>query len=392
MADLQTSKPTHRKTELAADMRTQLLAEKTELIAEITQVMANEFNNIMMAITGYAELEIKKLPPAERRGLEQIVSNAARATGLVQKLLAISRRNMASPQPLDLNQMLTGISNLLRQLAGERISVVFSLDPSLPAIAVDPAEIEQAILSLAINARNAMTEGGEIKIATQLVELNKDSLEETERPGSYVLLAIDDTDLGGANENPTTESGNIPDQDSRMNLSLAAVRGIVKGAGGWVRFSSKPGEGSSFKIYFPALARSVSDKPERSMPRKLPLARTILIVDDDDAVRIPAAEFLMMEGFKVLQARNGAEAIHVAQQNRTTLDVLITDVVMPKMNGHQVAGKLLELHPDLKVLYMSGDADRNRVARVAGSSQDVTLGKPFRLDTLKDNIHELLGE
>jgi two-component system, cell cycle sensor histidine kinase and response regulator CckA len=173
---------------------------------------------------------------------------------------------------------------------------------------------------------------------------------------------------------------------------LAAVRGIVKKAGGWVRFSSEPGKGSSFKIYFPISDSDKGVSKTRTAPRNLPMTRTILVVEDDDAVRVPAAEFLMIEGFKVLQARTGAEALHVVQQNRSSLDVLITDIVMPKMTGHEVADKLTGLNPSLKVLYMSGDTNESRLSRIAGSEGDSILRKPFRLETLKDRIHDLLGE
>jgi two-component system, cell cycle sensor histidine kinase and response regulator CckA len=390
MSDLSTSKPKHGHPELHADLRTLLLTQKTELISELTRATANQFNNIMMAITSYAELEMKQASSSQRRNLEQVLSNAGRATALVQKLLAISRKQAASPQPLDLNSVITGISNLLEQLAGERISVSYQLHPDIPMVNADPIEIEQVVLSLAVNARNAMAKGGKLTASTRLVDLQKESvgMGEIERPGKYVMLSLDDTGYG-----PTTEElAGSHDQDTRISLSLGAVRGIVKNAGGYVRFSSEPGKGNSFNIYFPALKQDAQQDPKRSAPRNVPLARTILVVEDDDAVRIPTSEFLKMEGFKVLQARTGDEAIHIVQENRSRLDVLITDIVMPKMTGHQVAEKLLGLHPDLKVLYMSGDTDGAHPGRAPNSPEIAILRKPFRLDTLKDRIHELLGE
>jgi len=394
VADLLISKPAGGNPELRTDLRTLLLAQKTELLGELTRATANQFNNIMMAISGYAELEMKKAPPAQRRSLEQVLSHAARATALVQKLLAISGKHAPSPQAVDLNSVLTGISGLLEQLAGERVSVVYELDPAVPVVNADPAEIEQAVLSLVINARDAIYEDGRLTVGTELVDLSPESvgMGKIERPGEYVMLSVDDSGANRPTENPDLESSNGLDQDARINLSLAAVRGIVQNAGGWVHFSSEPGRGSSFKIFFPSLKQGTSSQRERSSPRNVPVARTILVVEDDDAVRVPASEFLKMEGFKVLQARTGAEAIHVAQQNRSGLDVLITDIVMPKMTGHEVAEKLLELHPDLKILYMSGDADSTRSRHASVATSDTVLRKPFRLGTLKDKIHELLGE
>jgi len=390
MSDLSTIKPTSSSPETSTDLRTLLLAQKTELISELTRATANQFNNIMMAITSYAELELRKATASQRPSLEQVLCNAGKATSLVQKLLAISSKQSASLQPVNLNSALRGINNLLEQLVGESVSVVYGLDASSPMVHADPIEIEQVVLSLAINARNAMPRGGTVTVSTKVTELDNESVgfSETARPGEYVTLSIDDTGPGGAAE----ELLSGPDQDARINLSLAAVRGIVKNAGGFVRFNTEPGKGSSFNLCFPALKGNDREDPKRSSPRTVAVARTILVVEDDDDVRIPASEFLKMEGFKVLQARAGEEAIHVVQQNRSRLDVLITDIVMPKMTGHQVAEKLLDLHPELKVLYMSGDTDEASRSGRAYLPENAILRKPFRLETLKDRIHELLGE
>jgi CheY-like chemotaxis protein len=211
---------------------------------------------------------------------------------------------------------------------------------------------------------------------------------ETERVGKYVMLSI----AISGNNDTAEDLVNSCDLDGSTSLSLAAVRGIVTNARGYARFTTEPGKGSSFNIYFPALKQDTQEEPKRSFPRNVPIARTILVVEDNDAVRIPTSEFLKMEGFKVLQARTGEEAIHVAQQNRSRLDVLITDIVMPKMTGHEVAGRLLDLHTDLKVLYMSGDTDGARHPPGIRPPENAILRKPFRLETLKDRIHELLGE
>jgi two-component system, cell cycle sensor histidine kinase and response regulator CckA len=168
------------------------------------------------------------------------------------------------------------------------------------------------------------------------------------------------------------------------------VNAVVKDAAGMVRFASEPAKGSSFKIYFPALPPDEPANRERKVPRSLPVARTILIVEDDDAVRVPTVELLKMEGLKVLQARTGEEAIQVVLQNRSTLDLLVTDIVMPKMTGHEVADKLLEMNPELKVLYMSGEDASAASLRNKGMS--AVLRKPFRLEALKEKIHDLLGE
>jgi two-component system, cell cycle sensor histidine kinase and response regulator CckA len=381
--------PASGGAEPRADLKALLLAKKTELIGEITEAMANQFNNIMMAITGYAELEMRKLPAGEKRNLEHVISNVTRATELVQKLLAIGRKRVASARPMDLNHLLNGVRALLEQLVGDGVTLTFALDPSAMAISADAAEVEQAVLSVAINARDAMAKHGELTITTKLADLAEDEVQDGERPGKYVLLSIDDTGSCAAGDHQSVPTSTALHNESKLNLALAAVRAIVDSSG-LVRYSSEPGKGSSFKIYFPALEQGAAERLERNSPRNLPLARTILLVDDDEAVRVPAAEFLKMEGFKVLQAKTGPEAIHVVLNGRSSLDVLITDVVMPKMNGHELAEKLLELHPGLKVIYMSGD-DRSPVSNVANGNV-VTLRKPFHLNNLKDQIHELFGQ
>lgn len=370
---------------------TLLRAQKSELIAELTGVMANQFNNTMMAITGYAELEMKKLPVRERRSLEQIVSSAGRATALVQKLLAISRKHTSQPHPIDLNHVLTELAPLLEQFVGERVLVALNLNAHLARVEADPVELDEALLGLALAARSAMTDGGKMSISTKLDELNPGSTREGEKPGPYVVLSIEESISDGRNDAVEQQAQEASTYKFRVSLSLATVRGIVRHSGGFVRIGFEPEKGASVTVYFPALQAATGKGEAEGLPRKLPLARTILLVDDDDAVRIPASEFLKMEGFKVLQARTGEEALHVVQQNRSCVDVLITDVVMPKMNGHEVARQLVELQPGLKVLYMSGDADGARLPHGTNYSQ-AALRKPFRLDALKDTIHELLGE
>jgi two-component system, cell cycle sensor histidine kinase and response regulator CckA len=389
MPDIQTSTSVSNHARSRNDLTTLLLAQKTEVIGELTRAIANQFNNTMMAITSYAELELKKLPPAERRSLEQVLNNTARATELVQKLLRVSRNLPSSSESVDLNSLLKGIGPLVEQLLGERISFTYSLEPNIPNVYLDPAQLEQVALSLAISARNSMDKGGRLTFATKAVELTGDSLAEGEPSGKYVMFAVDDTGTRPTETSDLSPSTNV-NQDARVNLSLAAVKAVVKEAAGMVRFASDPAKGSSFKIYFPAVDPDRPEHRERRVPRSVPVARTILIVEDDDAVRVPTAELLKMEGFKVLQATTGEEAIQLVQQNRSTLDVLVTDIVMPKMTGHEVAAKLLEANPELKVLYMSGE--EVATARLGGRGTSAVLRKPFRLGALKEKIHDLLGE
>jgi two-component system cell cycle sensor histidine kinase/response regulator CckA len=375
----------------SADIRTAQLVQKTELVSELAGAIANQFNNIMMAITGYAEVELKKAALNERRSLEQVLSNAARATLLVQKLLAFSRKQIPSPQPVELNAAITNISELLRQLVGEQVEVVVRLDPHVRRINADCGELEQLVLSLALNARNAMTEGGKLTVSTELVNLDEGFVGTNGGAvsGKYAMLAICDTPAGRVPGKTTKDEGK---QDLRISDALPAIRRIVEDAHGLIRISRERNVGTSFEIYFPAQGKDAAEGKKNTLPKNVEVAKTILVVEDDDAVRVPAAEFLMMEGFKVLQARTGAEALHVATQNRSQLDLLITDIVMPEMSGHEVAATLVEMHPELKVLYMSGDAAGAGFSEIARVQPSAILQKPFRLNKLKDKIHEVLGQ
>jgi two-component system, cell cycle sensor histidine kinase and response regulator CckA len=371
-----------------ADPRS-LLTQKTELIGELAQAMANQLNNVMMAITGYAELELKKASGRDRRALEQVLSNATQATSLIQKLLDFSRKRNLAPEIFELNGVLTEFSILLKELLGEQRELRFNLDSDRPVICADRVEVEQIVLALVLIARDTMSGSGQLTVSSSSVDLNQDFIgaEEAAKPGKYILLGFEYNSTG----RDSAAKADL-NQSTRINLSLAAVRGIVKDRHGLVRFSNETGLSGSFKLYFPAARPETNDQVVPTLPPHPVAAKTILVVEDDDAVRVPAAEFLMMEGFKVLQARTGNEALNVVQQSRSSLDVLITDIFMPKMDGHEVARQLLEQHPLLKVLYISGDPSRSVSAGSGKTLRNATLRKPFRLKTLRDKIRDLLGE
>ena len=371
--------------ELQSELRELLLTQKTDLIGELAQAMANQFNNIMMAVTSYAELELKKASGKDRQGLQQVLTHANRATSLIQKLLSFSRKHAPEPQRLELNAIITDVSSLLKELLGEQGELTLRLDADA-GIQADRVDVEQTLFALVLIARNAMGATGKLAVSTSTAELNQEFIGSSDEaaPGRYVVLSV---------ENKGASSGASAglDQTEKINLSLAAVRGIVKNCRGLARFSTQPGTGSSFRLYFPAATSNTVDEEGPTLPRNPAVARTILVVEDDDAVRVPAAEFLMMEGFKVLQARTGGEALNLVQQSRSSLDVLVTDIYMPKMSGHEVASALLEQHPLLKVLYISGDPGR-QVPGAVDLPANATLRKPFRLNVLRDKIHDLLGE
>jgi two-component system cell cycle sensor histidine kinase/response regulator CckA len=381
------------KNSSLADPGALLQAQKTELVAQLAGAMSNQFNNIMMAITGYAELELKKASPQQKRSLEQILSNSARATKLIQKLLAFSRKQTPAPRKLAFNATVEDISQLLQPLVGEEINVTVNLDQAVGSVVADPIEIEQLVLSLGLNARDAMSSGGTLEVRTELLDLDPESFGKDELPeaGRFAMLSVQYASTGGKQEERLQPAGN---QDLRIAQAIAAVRGLVKERRGLFRASARPGQSTTFRVYFPALAAAPPSLHAESISVDTAAStKTILIVEDDDAVRNPAAEFLKMEGFKVLQARAGTEALRIVQESRSHVDLLVTDIVMAGMHGNEVAEELYKTHPALKVLYMSGDADKVAKVGKSGSTRPrAVLQKPFRLNKLNDKIREILGE
>jgi two-component system cell cycle sensor histidine kinase/response regulator CckA len=384
------SKPA-RARDKQDDLRTLRLAQKSELIGELAQATSNQFNNLMMAITGYAELELKKANARDRRALEQVLAHATHATSLIQKLLDFSRKHTPSPQPLELDVVVTQTVHLLKELCGPHTELVLKLGADSGVVHADRVDVEQTLFALILIARNVVAGTAPLTLSTSLVNLDREfiGIQGGAKSGNYVVVTVDSN---GATHGGSSAPEEGLDQGQRVSLALEAVRAIVEDCHGLVRFSNEPAGSSSFKVFFPASGKTACDKVSRKVPRNPAVTRTILVVEDDDAVRVTAAEYLMMQGFKVLQARTGGEALNVVQQSRSPLDILITDIFMPKMSGHEVAAKLLEEYPDLKVLYMSGDPGRSSSSASSRVSGDATLRKPFPFKILMDRIHDLLGE
>ena len=368
-----------------ADLQTRLLAQKTLLISELAEAIDNHFNNVMMSVTSYAELELKKASAPARRNLEQLLDKANHAARLVQKLLAFGRNRTLAPRLLEVNEIVEGAAELLQQLLGEKIHLELNLQKDLPRVRVDALSFEELLLTLAIHSRNAIGGKGTFSLFAKAVRVPQDMPSDNALArGQYVMFSVSDSSTAA----PTAPSGSAS-RDLRSSLALATVHAIVRESNGVIRITGEPEQGAKLSIYFPAVECEILPEVDETV-EKSSAAKTILVADDDDAVRIPAAEFLKMEGFKVLQAKTGAEAIHIASQNRSPLDLLITDIFMPAMSGRQLAKELGQAHPGLKVLFMSGDASES-----AQLGKDLAIGilhKPFRLDKLNQKIRTLLQE
>ncbi len=286
------------------DLRTRLLAQKTLLISELAEAVDNQFNNIMMSVTSYAELELKKASPSAQRSLQQVLNNAGRATQLIQKLLAFSRTRTSVARLIDVNEVVKGIDELLHQLVGERIDVVVELQPNLPKITADPIDLEALLLTLAVHARNAISASGGFTLCSNAITVEHHSaMQDKLTPGKYVTLSVSDSGTQTLPADPHTAAA----QDLRISLTLAAIHEIVKEANGLLRIASRPEQGTTFTIYLPAEENGVSiPAAEGVSERPSSQAKTILVVEDDDAVRVPAAEFLKMEGFKVPASQVGS--------------------------------------------------------------------------------------
>jgi two-component system, cell cycle sensor histidine kinase and response regulator CckA len=385
MAEVSATAPA-RSPQSQADPRIQLLAQKNHLVSELAGAIDNQFNNVMMAVCSYAELELKKASSMEKRSLQQVLQNAGRATYLIQKLLAFSRNRTVSRQAADLNATITGLTELMQQLLGERIEIVLGLEPRLGKITADPIELEQLLLNLAIQVRDGISGSGKIVITTKSMDLDGTPLPTNRaKPGAKSTVLV----VHGVSAAETgVLSAAVAAAHPAESLSLASIERVVKEFDGMM--GSESAGNAGFAIYFRALEGNVPEKRE-SVAEKPSGSKTILVVEDDDAVRIPATEFLKMEGFKVLQAKTGPEAINIAMQKRSPLDLLITDIVMPAMNGREVAQELREMYPGLKVLYMSGDTHAAPPSQ-SGHQPDEMLQKPFRLDKLNEKIRSVLGE
>ena len=373
-------------------------AQKMEAIGRLAGGIAHDFNNLLTAIMGYSELLLKKFEEEDprRRYAIEIHQGGERAARLTGQLLAFSRKQVLQPRVLDLNTIVTNLDLMLHRLLGEHIKLETALAPELGAVKADPGQIEQVILNLVVNSRDAMPHGGRLVIETSNVDLDEVSapiLGEI-KPGAYVRLTVKDTGCGMNAETLDhifepffTTKG----RDKGTGLGLATVYGIVRQSGGGVEVMSKPDYGTTFHVYVPRVSETVEAPAGASPARELSGgSETILLVEDEGAVRSLAKQVLEQNGYTVLEASNGGEALVFADQHRGRISLLITDVVMPGMSGPDVAERLASLRPEIRVLYISGYTDN-----AIGDGGVVEMGmaylsKPFSPDALLLKVRGIL--
>jgi two-component system, cell cycle sensor histidine kinase and response regulator CckA len=374
-------------------------AQKMEAIGRLAGGIAHDFNNLLTAILGYCNLMLDDMPAGDplRSDLQEIREAGNRAASLTRQLLAFSRRQMLQPQIVDMNALVAQMEKLLRRLIGEDVELVTALASNLESVKVDPASIEQVLVNLAVNARDAMPVGGRLTVETSMVELDNAYAEThvTVVPGRYVMLAVSDT--GQGMDAPTRARVFEPffttkEQGRGVGLGLATVYGIVKQNGGYIWVYSEVGHGTVFKVYLPPANAEVAQKttPTPADAQKNRGWETVLLVEDEDAVRALAREVLRRHGYVVLEARHGLDALRIAERHQDAIHLMITDVVMPHMSGRDLATRLTGARPNMKVLFISGYTDHAVMHRELTPGA-AFLQKPFTPENFARTVRGVLG-
>jgi nitrogen-specific signal transduction histidine kinase/CheY-like chemotaxis protein len=367
-------------------------AQRMEALGKLAGGIAHDFNNILNVIVGYAHLLQEEGTSRDkvREHATEVLNAAQRATSLTRQLLAFSRKQIVEPQTLDLNTVIHGISKMLRRLIREDIEISTEFASDLPSITADASQIEQVIVNLAINARDAMPAGGRLTISTSRADLNDAharSLGLT--AGPHAVLTVSDN---GHGMKPDTQAHifepffTTKEPGKGTGLGLATVHAVVLQSGGHISVSSQVGVGSAFIVYFPASTTSAAVMKCLRVPRPMtPTAETILLVEDEQGLRRLMKELLRGEGYTVLEGADGLAAIQISRSYAGTIHLLLTDMVMPNMHGRQLAVQLKQQRPALKVLYMTGYADSDHL------EEGNVLEKPFMPETLLRAVHDVLS-
>jgi PAS domain S-box-containing protein len=374
-------------------------SQKMEAIGRLAGGVAHDFNNLLTAIGGYSDLLIHRLDGSSpmRRDVEEIRKAGERATSLTRQLLAFSRQQVLRPKALDFNAAVADIDRMLRRLIGEDIDLVTVLKPGLGNVMADPGQIEQVIMNLVVNARDAMPRGGKLTIETRNVELDTRYVcrHPVVHPGAYVLLSISDTGCGM--DEVTKERLFEPfyttkEKGKGTGLGLSTVYGIVKQSGGYIWVYSEIGLGTTFKVYFPRFAGASPEANQERASESAPRGReTVLVAEDEEMVRTLVRGILEGNGYTVLTASDGDEAISAAGKYGDPIHLILTDVVMPKRGGRDVAESLARFHPGAKVLYMSGYTDESIVHHGVLEEGIAFIEKPFTPDALLRKVRQVLA-
>ena len=373
-------------------------AQKMEAVGQLAGGIAHDFNNLLTAILGCTQLLLHATPldDARREDVEEIKNAGLRAAELTRQLLAFSRRQVLAPKLLDMNAVVANMDKMLRRLIGEDVALATELAAELGPVSADPGQLEQVLLNLAVNARDAMPQGGRLTIATANVMLTEEYAERHHRlpPGHYVLLAVSDTGVGmdAATQKHLFEPFFTTKEVGKgTGLGLATVYGIVKQSGGYIWVYSEQGHGTTVKVYLPRVAGAAEPLPAaEAAPELRRGTETVLLVEDAAPVRTLARKSLESCGYRVLDAADGRAALELSAGHAGGIDILVTDVVMPGMSGRELAERLAPLRPGMRVLYTSGYTDDAMVHQGVLRSGVAFLQKPFVPESLARKVREVL--
>jgi two-component system cell cycle sensor histidine kinase/response regulator CckA len=372
-------------------------SQKMEAIGQLAGGVAHDFNNVLSVVLGYGEMLLGQTDPGDpmHADVEEICKAGKRAADLTRQLLMFSRQQVLEPKILDLNDVLIGMDRMLRRILGADVDLVSRPALALGRVCVDPGSMEQVVMNLVVNARDAMPTGGMLTMETSNVHLDEqyahDHIEV--KPGPHVMLAVSDTGIGmdRATQARIFEPFfTTKDKSKGTGLGLSTVFGIVRQAGGSVWVYSEPGKGTTFKVFLPRVDAAVDRVGTRRGPESLGGSETILLVEDDEQVRAVARGILRKKGYVVLEASNAEEARLHAERHPARIDLLLTDVVMPQMSGPQLANRLTSIRPEIAVLFMSGYTDDSVVRHGVLESQIAYLQKPITSDTLTSKVRMVL--
>ena len=373
-------------------------SQKMEAVGHLAGGIAHDFNNLLTVISGNCELSLLELKEGDslKGNIEEIKAAVDRATSLTRQLLAFSRRQILDTKVLDLNTIIRDLDKMLRRVIGEDIELVTLLSDGLGTVKTDPGWMEQVIINLAVNARDAMPSGGKLIIETTNVELDESYAHShvAMKPGRYVKLCVGDTGIGMSpevREHLFEPFFTTKEKGKGTGLGLSTVYGIVIQSGGNIWVYSEPDLGTTFKIYLPRVDESFEEMREKVTREELPCGgETILVVEDEEDVRRLAVRVLERQGYTVLETSCGDDALVLSKERKEPIHMILTDVVMPGMSGRQLADQLLPLHPKMKVLYMSGYTD-NAIVHHGVLEEGINyIQKPFTIDGLARKVREVL--
>ena len=373
-------------------------AQKMEAVGRLAGGVAHDFNNMLTVITSYGDLLLGDLDEGDRRrgDIEEILKAARGAATLTRQLLAFSRQEVIQPRPISVNAIVAGTENMLKRVIGEDITLESELVAEPATVLCDPGQLEQIMMNLVVNARDAMPQGGRVRIVTTNATLDEAALRDFPfaRPGRYVVLTVSDTGVGmdaATQEHIFEPFFTTKEQGKGTGLGLATVYAIAKQSGGFVGVESAPGAGASFTVFLPAIdARATPLEPESTaeLPRG---TETVLLVEDATAVRSVIRQVLERLGYTVLDAADGQLALEVAARHHGPIDLVITDIVMPALGGRELAERLRQVRPGIRILYTSGYTDDAIVRSGVLDAQFIFMQKPFTPETLASKVREALA-